>query len=205
MRIEAGRARGLGVLQEIERAAGRWFGDIGMDEIADDEPPTLESLESYAHSGGLWVVTPEHGSEPVAYALTEPVDGCLHVEQISVHPDSARRGVGRALLDELSARAAADGVPALTLTTFAEVPWNAPYYARLGFRSLAAGELTPGLRQIRADEAAAGLDRWPRVCMRRETSSPAHPAPAGSPYSPRGTSAAAGRTTTKPPSGAHPR
>ncbi|MGC3003056.1 GNAT family N-acetyltransferase, partial [Streptomyces sp. G35A] len=52
------------------------------------------------------------------------------------------------------------------LTTFAEVPWNAPYYARLGFRPLTGPDLTPGLRRIRAEELGHGLDRWPRVCMR---------------------------------------
>ncbi|WP_411757210.1 hypothetical protein [Streptomyces venezuelae] len=57
---------------------------------------------------------------------------------------------------------------ALTLTTFADVPWNAPYYARIGFRPLADAELTPALRTIRAHEAELGLDRWPRLCMRRD-------------------------------------
>jgi hypothetical protein len=48
------------------------------------------------------------------------------------------------------------------------VPWNAPYYARLGFRILDDAEVTPGLRAIRQREAEIGLDRWPRVCMRRD-------------------------------------
>jgi hypothetical protein len=63
-------------------------------------------------------------------------------------------------------RAAADGRPALT--TFEYVPWNAPYYARLGFRILDDAEVTPGLRAIRRREAESGLDRGPRVCMRRD-------------------------------------
>jgi hypothetical protein len=54
------------------------------------------------------------------------------------------------------------------LTTFTDVPWNAPYYQRLGFRRLSDDKLTPGLRAIRAREAAIGLDRWPRCCMRRD-------------------------------------
>jgi Acetyltransferase (GNAT) family. len=96
------------------------------------------------------------------------VDGAAHVEQVTVHPDAARRGLGRALIEELAADATARGVPALTLTTFTDVPWNAPYYARLGFRVLADTELTDGLRAIRRAEADHGLDRWPRVCMRRD-------------------------------------
>jgi hypothetical protein len=55
----------------------------------------------------------------------------------------------------------------LTLTTFADVPWNAPYYARLGFEITPPNKITPGLREIRQYEAAAGLDAWPRVVMSR--------------------------------------
>jgi hypothetical protein len=58
-------------------------------------------------------------------------------------------------------------VPALTLTTFTQVPWNAPYYARCGFRLLDDDFLAPGLRKIREHEAALGLDRWPRACLYR--------------------------------------
>jgi hypothetical protein len=65
-------------------------------------------------------------------------------------------------------QAAAAGIRALTLTTSSEVPWNAPYYERCGFRRLDEAELTPGLRAIRRREAERGLDRWPRVCMRRD-------------------------------------
>lgn len=38
-----------------------------------------------------------------------------------------------------------DGLAALTLTTFADVPRNGPYYERLDFRHLCETELTPGL------------------------------------------------------------
>jgi hypothetical protein len=48
------------------------------------------------------------------------------------------------------------------------VAWNAPYYERLGFRRLHVAEETDGLRAMRAAERAHGLDRWPRVCMRRD-------------------------------------
>jgi hypothetical protein len=54
------------------------------------------------------------------------------------------------------------------LSTFADVPWNGPYYERCGFRVLRDAEITPGLREVRAHEDALGLDRWPRVCMRRD-------------------------------------
>ncbi|MFJ7175145.1 GNAT family N-acetyltransferase [Streptomyces massasporeus] len=170
MRIRLATRAELPALQDIERAAGAPFRDLGMPEIADDEPPALAVLERYRRAGRCWVAVDEgdEGELPAAYLLAEPVDGALHIEQVSVHPRAARRGVGRALLAHAADRAREEGLTALTLTTFTDVPWNAPYYARLGFRPLPETDLTPGLRAIRAEEAAHGLDRWPRVCMRAE-------------------------------------
>ncbi|OMI40296.1 GNAT family N-acetyltransferase [Streptomyces sparsogenes] len=168
MRIRQSTIEELPVLQDIERAAGLCFRDIGMDEIADDEPLSLEELAGYQRAGRAWVAV-NGDDRAVAYLITDPVDGNMHIEQVSVHPDSARRGLGRALIEHAAGRAAAEGARALTLTTFVDVAWNAPYYAaRCGFRTLREDELTPGLREIRRHEAAHGLDRWPRVCMRRD-------------------------------------
>lgn len=166
--IRAGREADLRRLQDVERAAGRCFRDVGMDPVADDVPPPLSALRRYAADGGLWVAAEGEEEPAVAYVLAESLDGNVHIEQVSVHPDAARRRIGRSLIEHVAARAEAAGTPALTLCTFAEVPWNAPYYERCGFRVLAPAELTPGLRRIRAEEALAGLDRWPRVCMRRD-------------------------------------
>ncbi|MCC9310642.1 GNAT family N-acetyltransferase [Kitasatospora sp. RB6PN24] len=166
MLIRRVRLDELPLLQDIERAAGECFREIGMPEIAEDEPPPLDVLARHQRSGLAWAAV-DGGDAPVAYLIADRIDDALHVEQVSVHPGSARRGIGRALLDHLTERARAAGVPALTLTTFADVPWNAPYYARCGFRSLPEAQWGPGLREVRAKEAAHGLDRWPRVAMRR--------------------------------------
>ncbi|MER5781854.1 GNAT family N-acetyltransferase [Streptomyces mobaraensis] len=176
MRIRPPHPAELPLLQDVERAAGERFREVGMAEIAADEPLPLDELEEYRRAGRAWVATAEAGGEDaagsppdvVAYLLADRIDGNLHVEQVSVHPAAARRGVGRALLEHLASVARAAGAPALTLTTFADVPWNAPYYERCGFRRLADDEIGPELRAVREREAAHGLDRWPRVCMRRE-------------------------------------
>ncbi|MET8884249.1 GNAT family N-acetyltransferase [Streptomyces rubiginosohelvolus] len=184
MRIRSARRSDLPVLQDIERAAGEPFRALGMAFVADDDPPPLDLLESYRQAGRCWVATDPlsaTGDRPLGYVLADPVDDALHIEQVSVDPAAARRGIGRDLISHLAALAARRGMTALTLTTFTDVPWNAPYYARIGFRVLAEGELTDGLRAIRAEEAQHGLDRWPRVCMRRELSPVPRPSPAPKP------------------------
>ncbi|WP_067546568.1 GNAT family N-acetyltransferase [Nocardia crassostreae] len=167
MRIRPTTAADLPILQEIEIAAGEPFRAAGMPEIAEDEPLPIESLDAYRRLGRAWVAV-DTDDVPVAYLIDEDVDGTAHIAQVSVHPAAAHRGIGRRLIDHAAERARAAGDTALTLTTFVEVPWNAPYYERLGFRVLAPDELSPGLHKIRAREAEIGLDRWPRTAMRRE-------------------------------------
>lgn len=96
--------------------------------------------------------------------MAEVVDGCLYIADVNVHPRAARQGPGRMLIDHV----AHGNYPALILTTFRDVPWNAPDYRRLGFKILTDDEITPNLSVIRNFQASIGLDRWPRVCMRRD-------------------------------------
>ena len=153
-------------LQAVETAAGELFRPLGMLRVADDEPPPLDVLAALTAAGRTLVAEGAAG-QPVGYLLLDEVDGAGHVEQVSVHPDHGRRGAGRALLAQAQVWAQRQGYRALTLTTFADVPWNAPLYSRLGYRILQAHEQGPQLRALRRQEAAVGLDAWPRVAMRR--------------------------------------
>lgn len=160
----------LAGLRELERRAGEPFRAIGMAAVADDEPSSLAELEHYRAAGRAWVITEAHPPDgPIlGYLLAEPVDGGLHIAQVSVDPAAAGRRLGAALIEHLAEVAAKTCPPALTLTTFRDVPWNAPYYRRLGFVEILPSALGPGLRAIRALERAARLDRWPRVAMIRQ-------------------------------------
>jgi GNAT superfamily N-acetyltransferase len=131
--IRPARADDLARLGEVERAAGSSFRDIGMGWVADDEPLTVSDPTGYQQDGRAWVAVDEQ-DRPAAYLLIDRVDNGAHVEQVSVHPDHARQGVGLALIDTAGMWAVRHNLAALTLTTFREVPWNAPYYARVGFR-----------------------------------------------------------------------
>ena len=52
----------------------------------------------------------------------------------------------------------------VTLTTFEDLPWNAPFYQRLGFRKLTEDELTAPIATLLERERAVGMIR--RVAMR---------------------------------------
>ena len=84
-----------------------------------------------------------------------------------VHPDYGRRGIGTALLTAACAYAQEHGSPWITLTTFRDLPWNAPWYARHGFTVLPEPEWGPQLARQWREEIAAGIAVLPRVVMRR--------------------------------------
>ena len=166
-RVRAARSDDLPRLQEIEVAAGALFADVGLPSVADDEPPSIPVLTRYQVGGRAWVST-DDADRPVGYALALEVDGSGHLEQLSVDPAAGRQGRGAELVEVVVAWAAGRGFPALTLSTFLDVPWNAPYYERLGFRVLTEEEVTPGLLVLRQHELDAGLDVSRRGFMRRE-------------------------------------
>jgi ribosomal protein S18 acetylase RimI-like enzyme len=153
-------------LREIERSAGARFRDVGLAEVAEHEPASVEDLAGYAAEGRSWVAVGDDGA-PIGYVLVDVVDGNAHVEQVSVRPEAQGRGVGRALIDEVDRWAQRSGRPGLTLTTFADVSWNGPLYRHLGFRVLGGDEIGPELRALTEVEAAHGLDPAARVCMHR--------------------------------------
>jgi ribosomal protein S18 acetylase RimI-like enzyme len=104
-----------------ERRAGAMFREIGMDAVADDEPATEEELLGFVEAGRAWVAT-DANDEPAGYLVLDVVDGAGHIEQVSVDPASAGRGLGRSLVEHAAAYARRHRLPALTLTTFAGVP-----------------------------------------------------------------------------------
>ena len=147
----------IGAMQEIERRAGEQFRGIGMPSIADDPPSST--------TGRAWVIDDDDGA-PVAYLLVETVDDAAHVAQVSVLPEPARRGLGRALVDHADEWARANDLSAISLTTFRDVPWNGPYYERLGFTTVPADEQGPQLRSVVESERHLERGNGPRIVQR---------------------------------------
>jgi predicted N-acetyltransferase YhbS len=110
----------------------------------------------------------EDGSGPIGFAACEPFDDALHLWELAVRRERQGQGVGRALIRAVIDAAGARGCAAVTLTTFREIAWNAPFYARLGFLELAAHELDGRLAEVLSREAAKGLDVVARCAMRLE-------------------------------------
>lgn len=165
-RIEHATPEHLPFLPAIERDAGRLFIGYGLPDSVFADATSAEELQEAQEDGLLWVaVGPER--VPVGFALVDVVDGAAHLEEIDVHPDHGRRGIGVSLVRTVCDWAREAGYPAVTLTTFRDVPWNAPFYASLGFVAIPADRLGPVLSELLREEAERGLEPEKRVVMRR--------------------------------------
>jgi predicted N-acetyltransferase YhbS len=166
--IRLGQQDDIDAMQRVEVKAGERFRDICMDSVADDDPPSAPQLESHVRGGTAWVaVVTNAGAETVVgYATASAVDGEGHLDQVSVSTSAAGKGIGLALICEVHEWAKAQGFSEVTLTTFTEVPWNGPYYERLGYTPMSENALGPELSAIREQERQSGLDVTPRLAMR---------------------------------------
>jgi predicted N-acetyltransferase YhbS len=164
--IRAPAAGELPALRQIEAAAARRFRGTRYPEIAQSPPTDLEVLQGLAADEGILVAADAAG-RPLGFALYMPLDGLLYLAELNVRPEAAGRRIGARLIEAVAEVARARGCPALTLTTFRDIAWNAPYYARLGFCEIAAAELPPGLAEELRRQAARGLKPASRCAMRR--------------------------------------
>lgn len=150
----------LPVLPTIELAAAQQFLTTPYPFIAKDDD-LISAEVDHEH---VWVVDDAEG-QPVGFAIVHILDTSIHIHELDVHPNHARQGLGRRLIESVAEWARAQGFTALTLTTFEDIPWNGPYYARLGFRTLAEKEIGQALRKVRQGEAESGLPMENRICM----------------------------------------
>ncbi len=144
------------LLAAIEIAAAGIFppGSI-PDHIRSDSTPVDTLLEA-VQSGLLWVALTGDG-RPVGYALVQMVEDAALLAQMDVHPGHMRKGIGSALVMRVVKHLRLLKKPALYLTTFVHVPWNAPLYAKLGFVAMNNADVPLFLKDILEEEKRYGL------------------------------------------------
>lgn len=156
IRIRLAHQADFASIERIENEADRLFVELFTPETWDPAPTGA----SRAADEGFLLVAEDAVAGVVGFVHVLEVDGWAHLEQLSVAPSHGRRGIGRMLVDAAVREAASRGYARVTLRTYADVPWNAPFYAAAGFAEEPA--VTPFHVGLVGTERKLGLDAYGR-------------------------------------------
>ena len=162
--LRLARVEDAAAMPAIERAAAELFTHgVGLEGFDPDdtwEVPDLQRLIRRGHS-----LVAHVGETMAGFLVAQPFSRELHIWEMDVHPRFGRRGIGAGLVRAAQIDARNTGFKALTLTTFRDLPWNAPFYARLGFEEVTALDAHPRLAGELANEVDDGLPTERRCAM----------------------------------------
>ena len=149
---------------DIEIAAATLFPSSVLPEgVGRTGSP--EEVRAGIAAGLAWVAEVEHNIV-VGFLIAETVGTSMHIVEMDVLPSHGRQGIGGQLLEHAVAQCNAMGFRETTLTTFLNIPWNAPFYAQHGFKVAGSPGQFPHLDQALQLEAMHGLRE--RVAMFRD-------------------------------------
>ena len=150
----------------IEARAAKLFEQVeGLAGIVGQQTVPAERLLRYIRKGHCLVA--HVGGAMAGWLVNEPFGRELHIWEFNVDPAFQRGGIGSGLLRACLIDATNSGFKAVTLTTFRDVAWNAPFYARLGFEEVTALDAHPRLAGELAVEVDSGLPADRRCAMIR--------------------------------------
>lgn len=165
--IRSARPTELPLLAPLELRAAERFSDSAHAYARALPPFDAGELAELERAGTVWVAV-EGDSAPVGFAIAGWLGNEPYLHELDVEPSHARRGVGRALIRRVAEWARSTGSCVLALSTFRDVPWNGPYYQRLGFEVVPLEEYTAEQHAQRVRDGAAGMLIESRVIMRAQ-------------------------------------
>jgi GNAT superfamily N-acetyltransferase len=155
----------------IENRAAEMFRGHGYGVVADHPFPDAGSMQPLFSAGETWLAATE-ADEPAAFIVFAPLRRYLHIHELSVDPSHGRKGLGTALVRLAIAAADRQTSLGVSLTTFRDVPFNAPFYEKLGFSAIDPADADPVLAARLETERPEGVPASSRVLMVREVTTP---------------------------------
>lgn len=159
--LRLARPADAAAMPQIERAAAIVF----ADESALDITRTRSEADFARLIRRGHCLVAHVGEVMAGFLVAEPFSREIHIWEMDVAPAFQRRGIGAGLVRAGQIDARNTGFKALTLTTFRDLAWNAPFYARLGFEEVTALDAHPRLAGELALEADNGLPAERRCAM----------------------------------------
>ncbi|MEY0673347.1 GNAT family N-acetyltransferase [Providencia rettgeri] len=153
-------------LPPVEASAGQAFTSIEKYKwLAEGDGQTEQDHLDFISEQLEWVAVNDC-DEPIGFINAEDHHTSLHICEVSVCQQWQGRGLGKKQIKQVLDAALARNITVVTLTTCRDVPWNAPYYQRLGFiKILEDNELTTELQAILQSEVDAGFAAEDRCAM----------------------------------------
>jgi GNAT superfamily N-acetyltransferase len=134
----------LGELTELIHRAYAALGRMGLNYTGVDQ--SIEVTAERCADGEAWVVLDVEGALVATATLTfpDPFDSCkffrdlgqVALNQVAVHPDVQRQGLGRMLIEQLEQRAIELGYRTIALDTAIPAQHLVEWYRRLGYEPI---------------------------------------------------------------------
>lgn len=167
VRIRLASEADLSALPAIEDDAAHAFAEVGYGFCTGLPGQSVEALRQAMRDGALLVAEAGEEGRVVGFAQVWRTREAAHLRELNVLRAFQKRGIGKALLEGVESWGREVAVPIVTLTTFRDVSWNAPWYARMGFEAVDAKSLPEDLLHRLAPELALDHPDYPRVIMRK--------------------------------------
>lgn len=119
-------------LWQIDCAAAQRFADHGFPSLAQTSGPPPHTFLAVLEGRGVWVVA-DATDIPVGFAVAGDLEGLLWLYEMGVHPSHGKKGIGKALLSAVIDHGKWAFYGTMGLSTFRNVPFNEPFYAKFGF------------------------------------------------------------------------
>lgn len=162
--VRRARPSDIPFLDRVEKSAAEVFRKVGLDFLLDG--PTVDPRYLIANLSHLWVAV-EELDRPIGFVVGENLFGNFHIVEISVAQAFQGKGIGRALIARMAEEVKLEGYKAVTLMTYRDVPWNGPWYAKMGFTEVNPVNMGSKYLEILQMEGQHGHDLSRRALMMR--------------------------------------
>ena len=160
--IRKARPADIPLLERVERSAAQLFRTVGLEFLLDG--PTVDPAFLLANTNHLWLAV-DWMDKPIGFVVGEDIYGHFHVVELSVAQEFQGKGVGTHLMARMTEELRREGYEMVTLTTYRSLPWNGPWYARMGFLEVNPLDMGTKYMDILENERQQGLDMTQRCMM----------------------------------------
>ena len=154
------------IMQAIELDAAKSYAALPGYGFSVVLPARSDDEHAFARDHGARFVVEIDGAV-AGFIMVIPLDRAAHIFEAAVLAAYQGRGIGKQLVAVAENYAREKGYAEMTLTTYRDVPWNTPFYERLGYAVFSPDGERPQMQGLMADEVEQGFAVAPRVAMKK--------------------------------------